>query len=91
MSDKIHPPITELQKFVSKLIDDWAEARTAADASVLKKAEAAKQALAFVSVNSGIRVSPHQTFRAELAAASAEAVMVVVQDPAFSVYSVPVA
>lgn len=44
MSDKIHPPITELQKFVSKLIDDWAEARTAADASVLKKAEAAKQA-----------------------------------------------
>jgi ParB-like nuclease domain len=36
----------------------------------------AKQALAFVSVNSGIRVSPHQTFRAELAAASAEAVAI---------------
>lgn len=36
----------------------------------------AKQALAFVSVNSGIRVSQHQTFRAELAAASAEAVAI---------------
>lgn len=36
----------------------------------------AKQALAFVSVNSGIRVSQHQTFRAELAAASAEAMAI---------------
>lgn len=33
----------------------------------------AKQALAFVQVNSGIRVSQHQTFRAELAAGNPEA------------------
>lgn len=36
----------------------------------------AKQALAFVSVNSGIRVSQHQTFRAELAAQDSEAMAI---------------
>jgi hypothetical protein len=36
----------------------------------------AKQALAFVNVNSGIRVSQHQTFRAELAAQNPEAVAI---------------
>lgn len=36
----------------------------------------AKQALAFVQVNSGIRVSQHQTFRAELVAGNAEAIAI---------------
>lgn len=36
----------------------------------------AQQAVAFVKVNAGIRVTPHQTFRAELAAKAPEAVAI---------------